>query len=245
MPIDPDVLRRAIYGGHNMRDVEVQAMFTALDAGSSDDSMSASMSEVFKCWNKAASNRVYSTPSMSAWSETARASRKLLQELSNVSIPTAELRKYVDTLYATNPGVESSGPESMLRSVLESFLADPTGGKRPRTAGPADIWPLLIDIALRKWSDRQTQSSEAIHLTNALLTEASESAEFVKLLGGLCRKLWSMLNSNDERLLAGLCLQQKSLDEISAISKKSTEVIDLLLQQLRGHIGQLALTGGE
>jgi hypothetical protein len=245
MSIPPDVLRRLLFAGHTTRDIEVQELIAELNAESPDESLAASISDIFKSWSESTTARLYSTQSMAAWSQTAKASRKLVQDLSNVTIPTAELRKYIDNLYATNPDVDSSGPESMLRSVLESFLADPTAIRRPRTAGPADIWPLLIDIALRKWSDRQARTGEATPPTNALLLEASESAEFVKLLGGLCRKLWSMLSTGEERMLAGLCLQQKSLDQISAVSKMSTEVIDLLLQQLRGHIGQLALTGVE
>ena len=244
MQVDSHLLRQLLFGGR--QDERVRELLKALIAEDADSNRAtpllSSATAIIERWEIAAIERASSTPELKIYSQVANASRRLTDELSGFPIPMVELRTYIEALYSQDPQIGGSGPDSMMRSVLESYLSDPGAVRRPRTADPADIWPLLIDIALRKLSDRRKSFDTA---TSKRRSRAKEAAEFVTLLKKLCKTLWSKLKTGDERLFAGLCLQRKSLDEISAISKKASEVIDVHLQQLRNHIGQLALAGGD
>jgi hypothetical protein len=247
MPADRELLRKALFGGSSVSDRDVVQLFAALDAEESGKPVGSPLSPWVAAqlaeWKKSAPRRVQSNAAMQNWSQAAKAGKEELERLACVPIPVADLKKYIENLYANAPSLESSGPESMLRSVLESYLADPGALRRPHTSDPADIWPLLIDIALRKLADRQARAGETAKRAESLLLSAGDLANFVTLLRDLCGKLWSRLKSDDERSIARLCLQRKSLADIGAASKKSSEVIDLLLKQLRTHVAQLSLSG--
>lgn len=155
------------------------------------------------------------------------------------------LRAYLYNVYAQTPVTASAGPESLVESVLGSFLQNPEVSDRPQLRNETEIWPLLTDITLRKLKKRLQASGLSVESWHEVLDEVS-AEQFITAVQNDCSELLQRVGHNEDVIaVARRCLRGDTLEAIcGAMRERTREWVLVVVSNLRSQLAIMSAAAG-